>query len=151
MIDEIPSSSTNESSEYNEGVLSNTEEEEEEEVAQPSTSKRARRSSQFMEKIKMVFFEKRKSSSSSSQQRRRNKNKPRPLSYPNLFSNNTQNEEIPPLPAMTRASTSNNNQLSQTMSRQTTSYLPDIQETTVPNNQPHRSSRPFLLEAMILD
>lgn len=149
MIEEVPSSSTNDIPD--EGVLSNTEEEEEEEIIQPSTSKRARRSSQFMEKLKTVFFEKRKSPSTSLQQpkqRRHNKkNRPRPLSYPNLASM-PRDEEIPPLPTATRVRTHMTNpfhRLSQTLSRQSTSYLNDIQEVS-----DHRA-RPLTIEAMMID
>lgn len=64
--------------------------------------KRERRSSHIMDKLKMVFFEKRKSATSTQQQnkhsRHSHKKRQRPLSYPNLLSIASDEQQPPSLP-----------------------------------------------------
>ncbi|CEP14696.1 hypothetical protein [Parasitella parasitica] len=109
------------------GVLSNTEDEEDDiepeddvDMSNPATAavqetrasststsaipKRERRSSHIMSKLKMVFFEKRKSAVGSTQQqqtkhsRHGHKKRARPLSYPNLLSIASDEQQLPSLP-----------------------------------------------------
>lgn len=136
MIDS--SSLTNDSIEDN-GIMSNTDEDEdyeEEHNALPtdennSSRPRERRTSHIMEKIKMVFFEKRKSVSTShgNNKNRRSsshKTRQRPSSYSDVHVGD--NEAIE-----TQGSSRDTSSvpLSQTLSRQSTTHLTEIDEEAV--------------------
>lgn len=128
------------------------EDEEEEELRSTNIVRpRERRTSHIMDKIKMVFFEKRKSSATSTSatataisgknQRRNNSHKTprqRPLSYPNILHNhhheaNTATTSLPTSETQQQPHASSGNAteavpLSQTLSRQSTTHLTEIDE-----------------------
>ncbi|ORX48046.1 hypothetical protein DM01DRAFT_1410057 [Hesseltinella vesiculosa] len=100
----------------------------------------------FVEKLKMVFFEKRKSSSPVTPRQRKRSNRPRPLSYPNflmrrqddaqpdIHADNRVDEVFSSFDVNTSTSSSalphSSSMLvsSQTLSRQSTTHLPEIVE-----------------------
>lgn len=90
----------------------------------PSSCKRERRSSYIMEKIKMVFFEKKKSvPTQHNHKQRSNKNRQRPLSYPNMLSTVETTVPLNDVNNGGSSSTSPSNApLSQTLSRQSTRH-----------------------------
>jgi hypothetical protein len=149
---------TNDSIEDN-AVMSNTEEEdndedddeEEDDEArggeQAASRPRERRTTHIMDKIKMVFFEKRKSISitgsgnhTNKNQRRNNSQKTprrRPLSYPNILNNDN---------AVVEASSSTNTPLRQTLSRQSTTHLEEINEEYIIPPQSGSSRQPMIID-----
>lgn len=162
------SSLTNGSIEDN-GIMSNTDEEEEYEdhnvtSSDDNTSRpRERRTSHIMEKIKMVLFEKRKSVSTTygNNKNRRsssNKTRQRPLSYSDVPVGD--NEAV----IGTQQGSSRNNStvnsdssavpLSQSLSRQSTTHLTEIDEEAVVINSYNSNSRernPCIQQAMAVD
>lgn len=160
------SSLSNDSVEDN-GIMSNTdgEEEEEEEQEEQSSRPRERRTSHIMEKIKMVFFEKRKSVASTTHGNHKNrrsssshpqhtKSRQRPSSFSEVAAMDVTMETNQGSSRRHPTTPSTGVPLNQTLSRQSTTHLTEINENAIVINSHHINSRernPCIQQAMTVD